>query len=136
MIPWIVCGQTPMTHGERLFNPPANTPRVMGAVILPCLVPDGYRLCITGYGVEAYDFPGTIAFMPYLGAGLTDGPTINEAAFLTAAASAGTVYINTEVWIPAGQTVNACIINGQAVDEAYVYAWQMTGKLYVDSADL
>ena len=135
--PWVAYGQTAIGAGLMHLDPHPNKGPVVGAITAwPYVVPAGYNLTITGYGVEGNATGNTI--FPILGP-LPAGAIIGDSAYapwwnqIAAAALysvAGThskAEFGFQFQLPAGTEVHVGIINSSPYN--LVHGWFLQGEL-------
>lgn len=125
---WIAYGQTLMASNAGVDNPFTHDLGVVGEVNLPYVVPDGMELHLVSWGVEAYDFPGTVVIAPWLG----DYPRLKEKFLHSCAAGSGSVdCTGMDAILPPGTRVNGRLINGEIIPggTSAVYSWYIRGFL-------
>ena len=128
---WIAYGQTPIAANTSVTNPQVNKAGVVGEVVLPYTVPPRTTLIIESFGIESYEFQGTVVMFPWLG----ESPPTNAKALMSVGGGAGTNEILGAEWeIPAGTKVNVHLINGEATpSDPWIYAWYIYGRLEIDN---
>lgn len=132
--PWVCYGQTQIQEGTLVDNPAPNRNGLCGEVTcLPYVVPDGKTLVLKYYGAEAYDFPGTVVMVPWIGCEAIS----NGACLPSAASKAGTGSVNGEWHLPAGTVLNFRIMQAQDTpgDAPWVFGWGASGHLLSEPAD-
>jgi hypothetical protein len=122
-IEWIAYGQTLAQAQTGIDNPPAHHNGIIGEADLPYVVPEGYELHLTAWGVEAYDSSGTIVFAPWIG----QTRAINKFLHSCAASTGSEECAGMLPILPAGTKLNGRLINGENITA--VYSWYMRGYL-------
>lgn len=128
-IPWICYGQTLVPVNQAVDNPQANLAGCRGEVELPYVVPDGYELVISAYGIESYAQEGGSAdkglvIVPWLG---EETATNEKCLHSVYAQSSSNETIGVKFHIPAGKKVNARIMNAEVY--AQTVGWYISGEL-------
>lgn len=124
--PWIVYGATVVPGYTNIDNPAPSVNGLVGEVThLPYIVPDGYELVITNYGIEGGKTP-QYALIPWIGL----PPVTNPQGLFTCAAAFGSNFYSNMNWIiPAGKIVNVRVANSGNDAIAYAFGWYMEGYL-------
>jgi hypothetical protein len=123
--PWVAYGQTKISANSTIDNPPSSRNGVLGEADLPFTVPGGKVLVIDVLAVEAYDVPGTIVLIPWIGADAR-----NETLLMSCAATAGTRTCRVEYRLPPGAVLNVRLQSTQQTGHGgAVHAWHIGGRL-------
>lgn len=126
--PWLLYGATVVSGGTNHDNPTPSVNGLVGEVTsLPYVVPSGYELVITNYGIEGGKTP-QYAFIPWIGSGSF---TQNSQGLFTCAAAYGSnLYTGMEWRIPEGTHVNFRVSNSSNDGIAYAFGWYAEGYLH------
>jgi len=122
-LPWVVYGQEAFAVSV-VDDPICNHNGVIGEADLPYTVPVGYDLCITSYGVEAYDVVGTVVLVPWLGM----GPPTNAKCLHSCGCGSGSNEVKGfNPILPTGTILHARLMSGEAPRQ--VCGWYIRGYL-------
>jgi hypothetical protein len=123
--PWIVYGQQAGPSNASIDNPVCNQNGIIGEATLPYTVPEGKRLVVTGWGIEAYgNIAGDFVLVPWIG----EAPATNAKCLHSVLASnASNASTGFEYHIPAGKVFNVRIMCSEANDP--VAGWWVNGRL-------
>lgn len=123
---WIVYGVFVLGAYENCDNPPANHVGIVGEESLPYVVPKGYNLVISSMGIEGpapHDLE-QVGMALWLG----NMPCTNDKSIMSCTTMGGsTQLINLAFIIPAGQTVNARMMNNTHIP--WANGWYIQGTL-------
>jgi hypothetical protein len=135
--PWIVYGQTLVPTGTAVDNPTPSENGALGEVAsLPFVVPQGKKLTIEAYGVEAYaDEAGMtgpdkgLVIVPWIGSELNADPLqANRQCLMSCySSSQSNEILGARFTFPAGKVINVRIMCAE--NPAQVVGWYMRGAL-------
>ncbi len=125
MHPWIAYGQQAGPTGSAIDNPACNLNGIIGEVSLPYEVPEGKKLVITGWGIEAYGaIAGDFVLVPWIGTGPATNAKCLHSCLSSIASNSTTGF---EYHIPEGKIVNVRIMCSEAGNP--VAGWWIGGRL-------